>query len=511
MSDKLHNPFLAPPQGETAQPQTPANPQPQVQPAPIAAPDYPPQQAVQPTAEPAMPNVSANPFLQNTPPQTQAPQTTAQAAPTPSATPSAMPSAQPSAIPSAQPMVQQAPIRETAAQTPTSVKTPNPFDFANQGNASSGSSSGNGQSSAPAGGGRLRYQPLAFTGGVLEYYGVVILNALLTMITLGIYAPWAKVRKQRYFFSHTEFLDEGFQYLATGKQLFIGRIVAIIILVALSVAEFIPGIGIPLSIAIVLFGLPFVLNRSLRFNARNLAWRDVRFGWEGTFPMAILVWMIYPVLSVLTLGLLQPLAARALRRHYADNHSFGGAQFSADLGLAPFYFALFKAITFAVVLIALFGGLTGAIAYGALETLFVGVTSSDDLLLKLAFLSDEQKVLLALPFIGVGFAFYISGKFYFALARHVMINHLRLSGGIRFQSQLSAFKYAFVILTNLLINILTIGFAHPFTVVRHYRFLTQAVEVRPIADMAGFVDKQAQAGFSVFEEVSDIEGLSIDI
>ena len=46
---------------------------------------------------------------------------------------------------------------------------------------------------------------------------------------------------------------------------------------------------------------------------------------------------------------------------------------------------------------------------------------------------------------------------------------------------------------------------------RHYRFLTQAVEVRPIADMAGFVDKQAQAGFSVFEEVSDIEGLSIDI
>ena len=517
MSDKLQNPFLTPPQGETAQPQSPASPQPQAQPATIAAPGLPPQntgqqigqQTAQPTAEPVMPNVSANPFLQNTPqpqpqaPQTQAPQTNLQGAPTPPVMPSAMPSAQP--------MAQQAPIRETAATTMTGGKAPNPFDFANQGSASSGSSSGNGQSSPPAGGGRLRYQPLAFTGGVLEYYGVVILNALLTMITLGIYAPWAKVRKQRYFFSHTEFLDEGFQYLATGKQLFIGRIVAIIILVALSVAEFIPGIGIPLSIAIVLFGLPFVLNRSVRFNARNLAWRDVRFGWDGTFPMAILVWMIYPVLSVLTLGLLQPLAARALRRHYADNHSFGGAQFSADLGLAPFYFALLKTICFAVVIIAVFGGLAGAIAYGAAETLFTGISSYDDLILKLAFLSDEQKALLALPFLAIGFAFYLSGKFYFALTRHVMINHLRLSGGIRFQSQLSAFKYALIILTNLLLNILTIGFAHPFTVVRHYRFLTQAIEVRPIADMAGFVDKQAQAGFSVFEEVSDIEGLSIDI
>ena len=386
MSDKLQNPFLTPPQGETAQPQSPASPQPQAQPATIAAPDLPPQntgqqtgqQTAQPTAEPVMPNVSANPFLQNTPqpqpqaPQTQAPQTNLQGAPTPPVMPSAMPSAQP--------MAQQAPIRETAATTMTGGKAPNPFDFANQGSASSGSSSGNGQSSIPAGGGRLRYQPLAFTGGVLEYYGVVILNALLTMITLGIYAPWAKVRKQRYFFSHTEFLDEGFQYLATGKQLFIGRIVAIIILVALSVAEFIPGIGIPLSIAIVLFGLPFVLNRSVRFNARNLAWRDVRFGWDGTFPMAILVWMIYPVLSVLTLGLLQPLAARALRRHYADNHSFGGAQFSADLGLAPFYFALLKTICFAVVVIALFGGLAGAIAYDAAETLLTGISSYDDLI-----------------------------------------------------------------------------------------------------------------------------------
>ena len=68
-----------------------------------------------------------------------------------------------------------------------------------------------------------------------------------------------------------------------------------------------------------------------------------------------------------------------------------------------------------------------------------------------------------------------------------------------------------LMVSNLLINLISLGFAQPYTVVRKYRFLTQAIEVRPIADMAGFVDTQAKAGFSVFEEASDIEGLSIDL
>lgn len=548
MSDKLHNPFLSPPQaGQASSPlqapleqaQTPSQVptgQPHMQGAPQgvpvpAAPAMPAQAGHVPVAS----HLSANPFLATsqaaqqaphpqsydaslapTPVQTSA-QTSAQAPLQPPAASVTMPAAAPAApisamplqatqAPSAPAMAQHSVIRETAAQAAPAGKAPNPFDFANQGGASASP-----QSTGASKGDRLRYKPLKFTGGVGEYYGIVILNALLTLITFGIYAPWAKVRKKRFFFSHTELLDEGFHYLATGKQLFIGRIIAILALVALSVAELIPLIGVPLSVAAVLFGLPFVLNRSIGFNARNLAWRDVRFGWDGSFSMAFLVWMIYPLLSIFTLGLAQPLAARALRRHYADNHSFGAARFSADLSLAAFYFALLKALCFAVIVMAIFGGITGLLAYGAIQDLFVGIQSYDDLLLKMAFLTETEQILLALPFFAVGFALYLSGQFYFALVRHVMINHLRLSGGIRFQSQLSAFKYALVILTNLMLNIMTIGFAHPFTVIRHYRYLTEAIEVRPIADMAGFIDKQANAGFSVFEEVSDIEGLSIDI
>ena len=119
--------------------------------------------------------------------------------------------------------------------------------------------------------------------------------------------------------------------------------------------------------------------------------------------------------------------------------------------------------------------------------------------------------LLAIPFFGLILGLYMSGQYYMALARHIMIANLRLDGGIRFRSDLSGFGFAMLMFTNLLLNLVTLGFAQPWTTIRKYRYLTQAIMIRPIADMAGFVDSQNRAGFSVFEEVSDIEGLSVDI
>lgn len=558
MSDKFTNPFLTPPVQKPNELQAPSHPHSPQQPhvnqqqaplgqAPIGQPDQPPQMPQNPVSAPVSTPIvapSSNPFTMapQTPAATQTPTqvSTQMPAQTPAQIPVQAPTQEPvlspetaggqpslghaappsSTLPSPPPqmgssrpgqpqaaMPQQQVIRETAASPTAPLKTPNPFDFANQGQGGATGSS----SEQTSGSGRLRYVPLVFSGTVGEYYKIVILNGLLTLITFGIFAPWAKVRKQRFFYSHTEFLDEGLQYLATGKQLFIGRIVAVLALIALAIAELIPYIGVAISIVFVLLVLPFVLNRSVRFNARNAAWRDVRFGWDGSMGMAILVWMIYPVLSALTLGLAQPLAARALRRHYAENHSFGGAQFAADLSLGAFYGALVKASLFALFLIGIFGGLGGAAAYMVVADLFEGVSSSEEFMLLFALIPDEQKALLALPFLGIGFGLFLSGQYYFALVRHVMINNLRLQGGIRFRSSLSGFKFAMLMVSNLILNIITLGFAQPYTVVRRYRYLAQSIEIRPIGDMAGFIDSQVKSGFSVFEEASDIEGLSIDI
>jgi uncharacterized membrane protein YjgN (DUF898 family) len=46
-------------------------------------------------------------------------------------------------------------------------------------------------------------QLFSFTGGASEYFGIWIVNVLLSILTLGIYSAWAKVRNKRYFYGNT--------------------------------------------------------------------------------------------------------------------------------------------------------------------------------------------------------------------------------------------------------------------------------------------------------------------
>jgi uncharacterized membrane protein YjgN (DUF898 family) len=70
--------------------------------------------------------------------------------------------------------------------------------------------------------------PVRFTGSGAEYFGIWIVNLLLTIVTIGIYSAWAKVRKKRYFYAHTKIDGDSFEY--RGKPIAIqkGRIIAVV-------------------------------------------------------------------------------------------------------------------------------------------------------------------------------------------------------------------------------------------------------------------------------------------
>ena len=58
--------------------------------------------------------------------------------------------------------------------------------------------------------------PFEFRGNGGEYFRIWIVNLLLTIVTLGIYSAWAKVRRLRYFYGNT-FLD-GQSFDTTGGR-----------------------------------------------------------------------------------------------------------------------------------------------------------------------------------------------------------------------------------------------------------------------------------------------------
>src|SRR5262249_44798305 len=73
-------------------------------------------------------------------------------------------------------------------------------------------------------------QPLRFTGTGSEYFGIWIVNLLLTIVTIGIYAAWAKVRRLQYFYRHTELAGSSFDFHGSAARILVGRILALVLL-----------------------------------------------------------------------------------------------------------------------------------------------------------------------------------------------------------------------------------------------------------------------------------------
>src|SRR5262249_52995178 len=65
------------------------------------------------------------------------------------------------------------------------------------------------------------------SGGTL--FGIHVINALLTIITLGIYYFWAKTRVRRYLTSQTEIEGDRFAYHGTPRELLFGALKALLV------------------------------------------------------------------------------------------------------------------------------------------------------------------------------------------------------------------------------------------------------------------------------------------
>ena len=123
--------------------------------------------------------------------------------------------------------------------------------------------------------------PLQFNGQAAEYFRIWIVNICLTIVTLGIYSAWAKVRRKRYFYANTLLNGSSFDYLGKPTAILKGRAIVFGAFVVYSIVKEIkPGAGLILLLVLFLF-IPAIIVRALRFNAINSTFRNVRFGFSA--------------------------------------------------------------------------------------------------------------------------------------------------------------------------------------------------------------------------------------
>ncbi len=343
--------------------------------------------------------------------------------------------------------------------------------------------------------------PVRFHGTASEYFGIWIVNLLLSIVTIGIYSAWAKVRTNKYFYQNTEIGGRRFDYHATGGQILIGRIIIVLSFIAIQILSLVP-IVLGLVLLAFLFVFPWLLMRSLRFNARVTSWSNVRFNFHGRTKDAFLVYLLYPFLTVFTLFLAWPFADRARRKYVLNHHSLGQSRFAFDSGIGPFYGAFFAAL--GVVLIVL--ALSLASALPVLTALFNDLS----LLENETFLLGNM-LLIVKAYIGVIAGFVIAGIVYTAILRNILFCGTWIEGGHQLRSSVSIPRYVWISVTNALAIILTLGLMLPWAKIRMARYLADQTDVIVNGDLEDFVGDILPEGGAFGDAYTDLEAIDMGL
>ncbi len=132
---------------------------------------------------------------------------------------------------------------------------------------------------------------IKFTGSGSEYFRIWIVNLLLTLVTLGLYFPWAKVRRLRYFYANTLVDSDPLQFHGTPLQMFKGFVIVVAGFALYSVAgEFSRTAGF-LAFLVVAALWPLLFRSSMCFRLSNTSWRGLRFAFAGSKSGAYLAWL----------------------------------------------------------------------------------------------------------------------------------------------------------------------------------------------------------------------------
>jgi len=303
---------------------------------------------------------------------------------------------------------------------------------------------------------RLNFE---FRGDGMEYFKIWIVNVLLTIVTLGIYSAWATVRNRRYFYSNTILDNSSFSYLADPITILKGRIIAILVFVAYSVLSTMAPVAALAMLVVLLFLFPFFLNKSLAFSHRMSAYKNIQFRFKGTYGEAFMVMYVWPLIGMLTLGILYPLAFLKTNQYIVNNSSYGTTKFN--------FTATFK-------------------DYGIIFLIMVGVAlvlgiPAWAIMTFMPELAAIGPVIMVLVYFGL--------IVYFMVETTNLFYRSTALGDHTFEANLSMGGLAKVILTNAVLTMITLGLYLPAAKVRMAKYMCSCLAM----NAAGSLDSHAAA------------------
>jgi uncharacterized membrane protein YjgN (DUF898 family) len=227
-----------------------------------------------------------------------------------------------------------------------------------------------------------REMPFRFTGSASEYFRIWIINTLLTIATLGIYSAWAKVRQKQYFYRSTWLDGASFEYLANPIPILKGRLIMAALLGVLVASQYYSLTAYFIVIGLVLLATPWFTVKALAFNARNSAYRNVRFSFLGNAGEAFGLYVGMGLINVLTCGIAYPYVQWRLTQFVATRHIYGDLPFLWETKSGAYYTTYLIFVGLMLPLYVLIGAVMGVMVYsgtleggtGGFDSTFIAIT-----------------------------------------------------------------------------------------------------------------------------------------
>ncbi|MDR7097146.1 YjgN family protein [Hydrogenophaga laconesensis] len=341
---------------------------------------------------------------------------------------------------------------------------------------------------------------IRFTGSGSEYFRIWIVNLLLTLVTLTLYAPFARARRIAYFQNNTLVGGDPLGFHADPWKMFRGYLVVLLLGVGYwAVSNFTPGLTwIALLVFMALW--PALWRASLQFRLRNTSWRGVRLSFLGDLKGAYLSMLPFflPALAfvlflpevvdgeemapevarrsgivfgtvVLVFLALMPWLMARIKRYQHGGYAFARQRTELRAGTGRFYGLFMK--TGGVSLLVAF--VSGALIALVLFVLARGMFSDMAAVQRRALFTLIVPVALGVIYLLIPLVStpYFSARFQNLLWNGTSSEKVRFSSALRFRS---LFR---VTLVNWLLIVVTLGFYWPFAKVRAARLKLESMSL----------------------------------
>lgn len=370
------------------------------------------------------------------------------------------------------------------------------------------------------------FKPVEFRGNGSEYFGIWIVNLLLSILTLGIYSAWAKVRTNQYFYSNTLVDGHSFGYHAVPMQILKGRILAIGLFVLYNLLSAVNPILALAGILLFAVLLPWIIVVALRFRLRMTSYRNVRFAFRGDVGEAFIYYMMLPGLVITASAMLATFGAAIFQRDLTaqmiamglaallwlalfpqiilrkDRWRFGNIQYGrtplvrANFNARPYYLAL--------------------LASGVAVMLFIGLAIAAVTALGLSggnLKSDPTTAVgfTVVIFVGYMFSLFFGITVYTTIVRNHQFNNLVIPNLAKTRSNINLWSYLLLMMGNAGLLLITLGFAYPWVSVRTVRYLANHTQVRVDPAIEEVLGRTENADAAFADEASEVFDMDIGL